>query len=420
VQKSAIALAFLGVIALATPAPAQEFALRDGDRVVFYGDSITQNGLYARAVETFVATRFPDWTVAFYNSGVGGDKVSGGWAGGIETRLERDVIAHSPTFVTIMLGMNDGAYRPYEAALFDTYAQGYRKIVARLKEALPGVRLTFIQPSAYDDVSREPGFPGGYNGVLQRYGAFVQDLGREVGATVVDLNTPLVAGLETLNKSNPALARQLLPDRVHPGPAGHLVMAATLLRAWKAPSVVTLVELETSPAGSRLVHSENTDVGGLSAKGPYMEWVQTDRVLPLPLSFRDGETELAEMAGAGLEALDQQILRITGLASGRYEVLIDGATVGHFTAAELIAGVNLAREETPMYRQALPLRWSVDDRHEAARVRRRLLVASEGDPKLSEAAATLAALDAKAQQERRAIAKPAARRYEVRRAYEFR
>jgi hypothetical protein len=236
----------------------------------------------------------------------------------------------------------------------------------------------------------------------------------------VDLNTPLVFGLEKLNKTNPALARQLVPDRVHPGPAGHLVMAGALLRAWKAPSVVTLVELDTSPAGSRLVRGENTEVGGLSAKGPYLEWVQTDRALPLPVSFKDGDTELAELAGAGLETLDQQVLRITGLAAGRYEVLIDGTVVGRFTAVELTAGVNLAREETPMYRQALPVRWSVDDRQEAAMVQRRLLVASGSDPKLSDVAAALAALDAKAQQERRTLVKPTARRYEVRRSYAFR
>jgi lysophospholipase L1-like esterase len=421
VKTTALAvLVVLSALALPAPAPAQGFALRDGDRVVFYGDSITQNGLYARVVEMFVATRFPEWTVAFYNSGVGGDKVTGGWAGDIETRLKRDVIAHKPTVVTIMLGMNDAAYRPYDTALFDAYATGYRRIVARLKEALPGVRVTLIQPSAYDDVTRGTGFPGGYNSVLRRYGAFVQELGREAEATVVDLNTPLVAGLETLNKSNPALARQLVPDRIHPGASGHLVMASALLRAWNAPSLVTLVELETSAAGSRLVRAENTQVGGLSAKGPYMEWVQTDRALPLPLSYKDGETELAEMAGAGLEALDQQVLRITGLASGRYEVLIDGTTVGRFTAAELTAGVNLAREETSMYRQALPVRWNVDDRQEASLVQRRLLVASGGDPKLSDAAATLATLDEKAQQERRTLAKAAAHRYEVRRAYAFR
>jgi len=49
----------------ATDAPSQ-FALRDGDRVVFYGDSITQDGGYARLVEEFVATRFPGWDLRFW------------------------------------------------------------------------------------------------------------------------------------------------------------------------------------------------------------------------------------------------------------------------------------------------------------------------------------------------------------------
>ena len=80
------------------------FALRDGDRVVFFGDSITEEGGYGRLVEVYVVSRFPAWDVRFYNSGVGGDRVSGGWAGSIDERLERDVIALRPTVVTVMPG----------------------------------------------------------------------------------------------------------------------------------------------------------------------------------------------------------------------------------------------------------------------------------------------------------------------------
>jgi lysophospholipase L1-like esterase len=410
-----VLLAALGV----APAPAQDFALKDGDRVVFYGDSITQDGRYAQAVEYFVATRYPGWKVSFFNAGVGGDKVSGGWAGSAETRLERDVITHKPTVVTVMLGMNDGSYRSFDPALFDAYTQGYRKLVARLKEALPEARLTLLQPSAYDDVTRPPGFTDGYNAVLRRYGAFVQELGQAQGALVVDLNAPLLAALEKVNRLNPTLARQIVPDRVHPGAAGHLILAGALLRAWKAPSVVTRVEIESSAAGSRLVRSENTEVAGLSAKGPYLEWSQTDRALPLPLSAKDAEAELAETAGAGLEALNQQVLKITGLAQGRYEVVIDAVTVGRYTEAELGAGVNLAREETPMFRRARPFSWTVADRHELERVRRRLL-AGPGEAKALDAAETLAGLAARAQDERPATAKPGLHRYEVRRSYAFR
>jgi lysophospholipase L1-like esterase len=401
---------------LSSPVLAQDFAVHDGDRVVFYGDSITQDGQYAQAVEMYVATRFPGWSVTFQNSGVGGDRVSGGWAGAIDARLDRDVIAHKPTVVTILLGMNDGSYKAFDQALFDAYATGYRHIVTRLKEALPGVRLTLLQPSPYDDVTRPPG-PDAYNGVLKKYGAFVQELAKEQGAAVVDLNAPLVTGLEKVSKTNPALARQIVPDRVHPSAAGHFVMAGALLRAWNAPAVVSRVELEATSTNLRLVRAENTEVTRLAVKGPYLEWTQTDAALPLPISFKDAGVELAELAGAGLEALDQQVLKITGLFAGRYEVLIDGVSVGRFSHAELGLGVNFAKEDTAMYKQALPVRWAAGDRHELELVRRRLLVAAPNDPKLAAAAAELAALDAKTQQEGRSAAKPSAHRFEVRRPF---
>jgi hypothetical protein len=50
---------------LASPAPVAhpertDFELKDGDRVVFYGDSITEQRLYTTYVEQYVLTRYPD------------------------------------------------------------------------------------------------------------------------------------------------------------------------------------------------------------------------------------------------------------------------------------------------------------------------------------------------------------------------
>ena len=54
------------------------FYLKNGDRVVFYGDSITDQRRYTQIVETYVVTRFPNPDVTFVNSGWGGDRVDGG------------------------------------------------------------------------------------------------------------------------------------------------------------------------------------------------------------------------------------------------------------------------------------------------------------------------------------------------------
>jgi len=401
-----------GALRAAGPARAETaaFALRDGDRVVFYGDSITQDGGYARLVEEYVTTRFPGWNVAFENAGVGGDSVKGGWAGPAALRLERDVIAFQPTVVTIMLGMNDGGYKPFDPTTLSAFGQGYRGIVARLREALPGVRITILRSSPFDDVSRKPEFAPGYDDALRRLGCYATSLAQGPGMTTADFRTPLNAGLATLVAADPALAQQLLPDRVHPSPAGHLVMGATLLRAWNASGLVSRVELDAVGA---VIAAEKTAVNELVAEGGALRWTQLDEALPLPLSLDDADVALAQEAGAGLEGLDAEPLVVRGLAPGRYELRIDGQAVGTFGAGELAKGIDLAERNTPQRWQAYAVRWSVADSQELQRVRRRLLASTPASAQAKPAIEALTALDAAARKTRRESAQPKRRRYEL-------
>lgn len=330
--------------------PAQDrFALHDGDRVVFFGDSITDQRLYTTFVETYVLTRFPDRKVAFVHSGWGGDRVTGGGGGGIEERLRRDVFAYKPSVVTIMLGMNDGRYRVFDQQIFDIYSGGYKHIVKQLKSSLPGVRITAIQPSPYDDVTRAPGFPGGYNAVLLRYSDFIAEFGGSEGLTVADLNRPVVAMLEKAKAADAEMAKQILPDRVHPGPSGHLIMAEQLLKSWNAPAVVSAVEINA--AGKALGQAENTSVSDLKF-GRGVSWTQRDKALPMPVDLKDALIALAVNSTDFMDALNRQTLRVSGLGSGQHTLFIDGEEIGTFTAAELAEGVNLAGFKTPMWGQA--------------------------------------------------------------------
>jgi len=409
-KRLALLILCLAGPALAAEAPAP-FGLRDGDRVVFYGDSITQEGGYGRFVEEYVRTRFPQWDVRFYNAGVGGDRVTGGGSGPIDVRLERDVIALRPTVVTIMLGMNDGGYKPFDPTTLAAFGEGYRAIVAKLRQSLPGVRLTFIRSSPFDDVSRPPQFAPGYDDALRRLGCYVSTLGANEKATVVDFRDPVNAGIAAVLKENPDLARQVVPDRVHPGPAGHTVMGAALLRAWNAPSLVSRVAIDA--AAKSVVAAENTGVTGLAATEGGLSWTQLDRALPLPVSFEDATTELAQKAGADLESLDEQRLQVTALVAGRYELKIDGQTAGTFTDAELVKGVNLARYNTPMRWQAFSVAWSAGDGHELQKLRRRLLVAADKDPSLRATTSALAAQDESDQKARSEQAAPKPRRFDL-------
>jgi lysophospholipase L1-like esterase len=345
-------------LAAALTAPAQaadnSFALKNGDRVVFYGDSITDQRMYTILTEEYAVTRFPKLDLTFTHSGWGGDRVTGGGGGPIDLRLDRDVTPYHPTVVTVMLAMNDGSYRAYDDGIFHTFSTGYEHLVAKIRKDNPGVRLTLIQPSPFDDVTRAPNFEGGYNAVLVRYGQFVGQLAGTVNGTVADLNTPVVAMLTKANAASADVAKKILPDRVHPGWGGHLLMAEGLLRAWNAPSLVSAVTID---AASGKATAENASVAKVNrgAAGA-ISWTETEDSLPFPIDPPDPRNadsyNLALQSSDFVAALDQETLTATGLTQPQYKLQIDGKDVGSFTREQLAAGVNLATLQTPMLRQA--------------------------------------------------------------------
>ncbi len=320
-----------------------DFYLKDGDWVVFYGDSITEQKLYTTYIETYCITRFPERRFSFVHSGWGGDRVTGGGGGNIETRLKRDVIAYKPTVVTICLGMNDGSYRAFDQKIYDTYVNGYRNIIVTLKKELPGVRLTLLTAPAFDDVTRAPSFPGGYNELLVTYGKAVSDLAKEFGLALADTNAPMVKMLEDAKQTNPEGALKLIPDRVHPGPGGHLVMAAAVLKAWKAPAAVAEIEIDASR--KRVARHRNTKISMLEKSEAGLSFVHEDRVLPWPLhrSPEQNKDMLLALDVTGYDkAFNDYRLKVTGLTPGSYEVKVDGMAVGVLKSEELNSGVDLA------------------------------------------------------------------------------
>ncbi len=390
------------------------FSLQPGDRVVFYGDSITDQRLYTVYVETYVVTRFPRLAASFTHSGWGGDRVSGGGGGTIEVRLERDVIPYQPTVMTIMLGMNDGAYRAFDDEIFARFTQGYQHIIESVQKADPQVRFTLIEPSPFDDITRAPNFEGGYNAVLIRYGEWVKDYAQKIGATVADLNTPVVEVLKKANAIDPKLAQRIVPDRVHPGPEGHLIMAEAILKAWNAPALVAEVEINAKK--KRVVKAANTEVKDLKRSSGVLTWNQTDRALPMPYDPANPLTALVMRCSDFVQAIDQEPLRVTGLKGERYELKIDDGTIGTFTTAQLAEGVNLAGLATPMMKQAMEVE-TLTEKHNTVHYGRWRMIqvplAGITAPSLQRTLDDLNTLDGELVEEQRSAALPKTRKYEL-------
>ncbi len=369
-----LSLALL-LVALTSPAMAasHKFFLKNGDRVCFYGDSITEQRFYPADVQTYVLTRFPNLHVQFVDAGVGGDRVGGGWAGPINVRLKRDVYPFKPNVVTIMLAMNDAGYQPFNKKLYHIFTKGYEHIIRALKRHLPNVRIVLLGTSPYDDVTQKVGFPGGYNAVLIRYNAFVQRLAAKNHLLYVDFNTPMVNVLKKAEKINPSLAKKIIPGRVHPSAAAEMMMAQALLKAWGAPATVTNVTINA--ASVNVSRAVNTKISGLKSTDGALAWTQLDGSLPMPIialhekwpqfpswnlflppqpnpKYTNPATALIDKLSGFTHQLDREMLTVKGLSAAQYKLLIDGKPVGQFTARQLSAGVNLSRYFTPMLWQA--------------------------------------------------------------------
>lgn len=338
----------LAIALFAQPLVSQQLALHDGDKVLFYGDSITAQRFYTRYFEDCVLTRYPGLHITFVNAGVPGDTVYGGYTGDQATRLQRDVFPQEPTVITVMLGMNDGYYVPFQQKYFNVFTGGYQALLAAIEKSLPDARITLITPTPYDEVTHGTEFAH-YNEVVSRHAAFERGFAASSHLPVSDFYG-VVAKLTTEGaKKNPSLAALLIPDRIHPAEAAHWVMAAELARSWGMSPVVSRTEIDG--ANASILASDNTRISALEKTTGGLRWTQADGALPLPLPL---ENEMMQFVLdiSELKAMDQQILRVTNLSGNEYLLKIDEKPIATFGREQLAGGVNLALYPTPMVNQA--------------------------------------------------------------------
>ena len=124
-------------------APLASIKPKEGDTIVFLGDSITQQCLYTQYVENYFYTRMPHVRLRFHNAGVSGDTIADALV-----RFDRDVAAYRPQYVAILLGMNDGAAKQFETPLFDTYRADLQRLLDKIKAV--GAVPVLITPTMYD------------------------------------------------------------------------------------------------------------------------------------------------------------------------------------------------------------------------------------------------------------------------------
>jgi lysophospholipase L1-like esterase len=352
-QRIAV-LTFLAFLALLTPQPRAEdktpFFFQNGDRIVFLGDSITEQYQYSSVMELYLTTRFPKGNMVFLNAGIGGDSAGGG-AG----RFASHVLAEKPTAVTINFGMNDGGYGAFNPASSANFAKNTEKMLEMAKKA--GVRVAVCSPNAVDRRVQER-FKL-YMETQKDFYAPLKDVAAKYGVPFVDQYATTRAALEKMEANDPmGKTIKPFPDGVHTSSAGGLLMAHTILAGLKAPPAVSDVTIDAK-AGQAT--PRGCQVAKLQASDKSVSFERIDEALPLPVQ-KDWVSLLPYVNE--LRDLNWYGLKVTGLAAGKYALAIDGKEVGSYTAEELAAGVNLGNLTTgPIYDQANKVWAAINDKN---------------------------------------------------------
>ncbi len=346
--RLALVLAFLAA-ASATAADPDDFFFKKGDRIVFLGDSITEQYQYSSAIELYLTTRFPDWNLTFINAGIGGDTATGG-----SGRFAAHVLAEKPTAVTIDFGMNDGGYGEFKQDRFDGFVKNTEAMLKAAKDA--GVRVAVISPNAVE-VRGHPDKKV-YLETQKQFYAPLKELAAKYDDAYVDQYAVTRAALEKIAADNAPV--KAFGDGVHTTPAGALLMAHTILVGLKAPALVSDLEIDAAAKKAGKATGCKADKVEGGADGVTFE--RTDEALPLPVQ-KDWRPILPYLDQ--LKDFNYYGLKVIGLKDGKYTVRIDGKDVGTFTATELSAGVNLGNADSgPLFDQGQEVFKAINEKND--------------------------------------------------------
>jgi lysophospholipase L1-like esterase len=350
------------------------------DVVCYVGDSITHGGTYHSIVTLFYVTRFPDRPIRFYNEGIGGDRASMIMSDE-RYRLNVDILAKKCTEASIMLGMNDIGRTDYAAgksgpeiearreASLATYHENMQKLIEALQKS--GAKLTLITPSIYEEAPKfsDPGtaadLTAGSNAALGKCALQVREFAKQYHTGVADFYGTMNAVNEEQRKTDP-LFSVVGPNRVHPGPIGHFVMAYAFLKAQNVPREVATISVNARK--KKADHEVNCKIDKVAASKGQVEFDALENALPFVVPD-EAKPALKLVPFEG--QFNQEIIKVVGLKKGNYEVKIDQASIGDYSAAELQKGVDIAENPaTPQFQQSAEVtKINTDRTKKAAQIR---------------------------------------------------
>ena len=174
------------------------YQFKDGDRVCFFGDSITHAGFFIRRIYDYYRNTL-NVKLEMYNCGVSGNHAFHAIA-----RMEKSLLNFEPTHVVMNFGMNDCGMWLYDGRKVDDECirqrreqiDGCLKNLKTIADTLTqkGIEVIFCVPTIYDELTESDSFClEGHQAGLKECGDRIKVLAENYGGNVIDFNKPMLA-----------------------------------------------------------------------------------------------------------------------------------------------------------------------------------------------------------------------------------
>ena len=247
----------LAALALLIPSSARaDLLVKDGQKVAFLGDSITEQGWnvsggYVKLVVSGLATLGVHITPLPAG-------VSGNTSRDMLGRLDRDVIQKHPDWMTLSCGVNDVWHHENGVSLED-----YKKNITAILDQCKAANINVLVMTA--TVIQEQDNPD--NQALAAYNQWLRDTAKARGLPLAEENEAFWAAIKAAPPEPWQGYRVLTNDGVHPGPDGHELMAKQIIQGFGATDA-QLAQVEsawlTEPASARIDVAVEFPVGAVT------------------------------------------------------------------------------------------------------------------------------------------------------------
>lgn len=217
-SRSAILLALLAGLLTLTSLRSKK------QKVIFFGDSITQQGAkpggYIVKMTETLAQKGLSSDYELIGAGVGGNKVYD-----LYLRMDDDVLAQDPDIVFVYIGVNDVWHKTLTqtGTDIDKFEKFYMAIINKLLDR--HIRVILCTPAV---IGEKTDFTNQQDGDLNAYSQVIRNLAQQFHCGLVDLHE-IFHGYELTNNPGNKEKGILTLDRVHLNETGNQLVADKML-----------------------------------------------------------------------------------------------------------------------------------------------------------------------------------------------